>query len=239
VPDTKSKIRFANNNKKKKKKDIQYIIGPYEELGLTRALELKESSLKDATITAINVGGKDTEPTLRKALAVGADDAIRIDANPEDAMYVAKQIAEVAKLEKYDIIIAGKESIDYNGAMVGAMIAEFLDIPLISSTSKIDFIDGNIVLEREIDGGKEILTSTLPLVTTAQKGFALEPRIPAMRGIMLARKKILKVVQPVDQPVYTKVINHDLPVPKGKCKMIPADKPEDLIRLLHEEAKVI
>ncbi len=239
VPDTTSKIKFTNNNTAFETKDIQYIIGPLEELGLTRMLELKETVLKDAKIVAINVGTKETEATLRKALAVGADEAIRVEAEPFDAEFVAQQIAEVCKNEHFDIIVTGKESIDFNSGLVGGMIAEMLDIPLISSCSKIDFVDNVPILEREIDGGKELVSTTLPFVATAQKGFAVEPRIPSMRGIMAARTKKLTVVQAVNNDLKTKVIRYDLPPAKGKCKMIDSENVGELVRLLHEEAKLI
>ena len=238
VPDTTSKIRFTDDDTAFDTKDIQYIIGPYEEFALTRLLEIKEQ-IGDLTITAINVGTKETEPTLRKALAVGADDAIRVDVEATDALFVAKQIAEVFKNGDYDFIVTGKESIDFNGAQVGEMIAELLDMPSVSSTSKIE-IEGELAkLNREIDGGKESLELGFPFVSTAGKGFALEPRIPSMRGIMQARKKPLLVVEAVAQDVKTKTNKFYLPEAKAACKMVDAENVEELVRLLHEEAKII
>ena len=237
VPDTTAKISFTDGGKTYDKNNVQFIISPYEELALTRALELKEAG--EGTITVINVGEVETEPTLRKALAMGADDAIRVNANPTDAMFVAKQIAEVAKQENYDIIFTGKESIDYNGGQVGEMVAEMLDIPSITSVSHID-VNGNTAdLQREMDGGYEKVSCDFPFVASGQKGIAPEARIPAMRGIMMARKKPLKVVDAVEAKVATEVKNHTLPEPKGACVMIEPDNAKELIRLLHEEAKAL
>jgi electron transfer flavoprotein beta subunit len=238
VPDTTSRIRFTNDDTAFDKTDIQYIIGPHEELALTRLLEVKEE-IGDLTITVLNVGTAETEPTIRKALAVGADDAIRVDAEPTDALFVAKQIAEVFKNGDYDFIVTGKETIDFNGAQVGEMVAELLDLPSISSTSHFEIKDGKAFLEREIDGGKESIEVEFPFVSTAGKGFAIEPRIPSMRGIMQARRKPLNVVQAVEQAAKTKVNKYYLPEPKGACKMVDAENVEELIRLLHEEAKVL
>ncbi len=238
VPDTTSRIRFTNDDTAFDKTDIQYIIGPHEELALTRLLEVKEE-IGDLTITVLNVGTAETEPTIRKALAVGADDAIRVDAEPTDALFVAKQIAEVFKNGDYDFIVTGKETIDFNGAQVGEMVAELLDLPSISSTSHFEIKDGKAFLEREIDGGKESIEVEFPFVSTAGKGFAIEPRIPSMRGIMQARRKPLNVVQATEQAAKTKVNKYYLPEPKGACKMVDAENVEELIRLLHEEAKVL
>ena len=238
VPDTTAKISFTDGDKTYNKENIQFIISPYEELALTRALELKEAK-GEGTITVINAGEIETEPTLRKALAMGADDAIRVNTKATDALYVAKQIAEVAKNNQYDIILTGKESIDYNGGQVGEMVAELLDVPSITSVSSID-VDGNkAILEREIDGGYEKMECEFPFVGSGQKGIAPEPRIPAMRGIMMARKKPLAVVEPTSSDNLTEVEVHTLPEPKGACKMVDADNAKELIRLLHEEAKAL
>jgi electron transfer flavoprotein beta subunit len=237
VPDTTSKIRFIENDTQFNKSDIQYIIGPYEELALTRLLEIKEK-IGNLAITVINVGLAETEPTLRKALAVGADDAIRVDSEPFDAFFVANQIAEVYKQGSFDFIVTGKESIDFNGAQVGEMIAELLDIPSISSTSFIDVVDGKAKLEREIDGGKEAIEPDFPFVSTAGKGFAIEPRIPGMRGIMSARQKPMQIVTPKSVEAKISAIKYNLPPAKSGCKYVGADNVEELVRLLHEEAKV-
>ena len=238
VPDTTSKVKFTDGDTKFDTTDIQYIVGPYEELALTRLLDLKDAGT-EMHITAVNVGAVETEATLRKALAMGADEAIRINADPTDAAFVAKQIAEVYKNGDFDIVVTGKESIDYNGGQVEGMIGAFLDIPSVSGASLFEPDGDKIKMEQEIDGGKQVLEASLPLVVSAGKGFAKEPRIPNMRGIMMARRKKLDVVEPIDQAIKTEVVKHYLPEAKPACKMISADNVEELVRLLHEEAKVI
>ncbi len=238
VPDTTSKIKFTNESKEFDKTNIQYIIGPYEELALTRLLDIKDKN-PELKITAINVGKAETEPTLRKALAIGADDAIRVNTDPEDAMYVAHQIAHVFKNGTFDFIICGKESIDYNGGQVGEMIAEMLEIPSVSSTSFFELIGNKAKLEREIDGGKEILELDFPFVSIAGKGFAIEPRIASMRGIMASRTKPLLVLEPIESEIKTKTIKYYLPEMKAGCRFIDAEHLEELIELLHSEAKVL
>jgi len=238
VPDTTSKIKFKNDETEFDKTNIQYIIGPYEELALTRLLEIQEKT-PDFQITAVNVGLAETEPTLRKALAVGADDAIRVNAEPADALFVAHQIAEIFKQGNYDFIVTGKESIDYNGGQVGEMLAEILGLPSVSSTSKLEIEDNKGKLERETDGGKEILELDFPFVSSAGKGFAIEPRIAGMRGIMASRKKPLIVVEPVGTEIKTKALKYYMPQAKATCKFIDKDNIDELVNLLHSEAKVI
>lgn len=234
VPDTTSKIRFTDNNTQIDTTDIQYIIGPYEELGLTRLLEIS-----DLEITVVNVGPKSTEATLRKALAMGAHKAVRVDAEATDALFVAKQIAEVYKKEEYDFILTGKESIDFNGGLVDGMLAELLGIPNISSCSKFEPEGDTVNYEREIDGGYEKGTANTPFVVSAGKGFAIEPKIPGMRGIMMARKKPLEIMEPTGDEANTAINQYFLPEEKGDCKMVPADNTDELVRLLHEDAKII
>ncbi len=238
VPDTTSKIRFTDNDTKFDNTDIQYIIGPYEELALTRLLDIKDSGT-DVHITAVNVGPVETEATLRKALAMGADEAVRVNAEPADAVFVAKQIAEVFKNGEYDVIVTGKESIDYNGSQVEGMIAEFIGLPSVSGASLFEIDGDKVKMEQEIEGGKQVLNATFPFVVSAGKGFALEPRIPNMRGIMMARRKKLDVVEPVEQNNMTEVVKHYLPEAKPQCKMVDPENVEELVRLLHEEAKII
>ena len=235
VPDTTTKITFSADNKSFNSAGVQYIINPYDEIALTRALELKESL--GGTVTVINVGLVSTEANIRKALAIGADDAIRINAEPLDAFFVASQIAEVAKKNQYDIILTGRESIDYNSGLVAGMLAELLEIPSVSVAVKLDINGTEALLEREIDGGKEVLTTSLPFVASAQKGMA-EPRIPNMRGIMTARTKPLQVVEPSGTTANTAFINYSSPPAKAACKLVSADNPAELINLLHNEAKV-
>ncbi len=238
VPDTTSKVKFTDGDTKFDTTDIQYIVGPYEELGLTRLLDLKDAGT-DMHITAVNVGPVETEATLRKALAMGADEAVRVNAEPTDAAFVAKQIAEVFKNGEYDVVITGKESIDYNGGQTEGMIAEFIGLPSVSGASLFEIDGDKIKMEQEIDGGKQVLEGSFPFVVSAGKGFAKEPRIPNMRGIMMARRKALAVVEPVDQNNMTEVTKHYLPEAKPECKMVSPDNVEELVRLLHEEAKAI
>ena len=187
VPDTTTKVRFIDDNKKLDTAGIQWVINPWDELSLTRALELKdEASNGIQTVTVAHVGPATSEPTIRKALAIGADDAIRINAEPIDAYYVASQLAEVIKNDKFDLIFCGIESSDYNGSTVGGMLSEFLGYPSVSAVSHLKIENGQVLINREIDGGKEILTVPAPLVAIVQKGIAKEPRIAAMRGIMMA-----------------------------------------------------
>lgn len=236
VPDTTTKITFTPDKKAFNAQGVQFIINPYDEIALTRALELKEAL--GGTVTVINVGQANTEPNLRKALAIGADDAIRVNAEPTDAYFVAFQIAEIAKKNSYDIILTGKESIDYNGGQVPTMIGEFLGLPSVSVATKLDISGTTATLEREIDGGKEILEAKLPFVAGAQKGMS-EPRIPNMRGIMTARTKPLLVVEPASCEMLSNSSLFDLPAPKGECKMIDPNNVAELVNLLHTEAKVI
>ncbi len=240
VPDTTTKIRFVDDNTKFDTNGVQWIINPWDELALTRALQLKESSGGAVEkVSVITVGPKSVEPTIRKALAIGADDAIRVDAESEDAYEVANLIADAVKDEGYDIIIAGIESSDYNGSAVGGMVAEFLGLPSVSAVSSLDIENGEVVVKREIDGGSEVMTSQLPFVAIVQKGIALEPRIPSMRGIMMARKKPLNVIEPAEVPLMTEYVSYELPPAKAACKMIDPENVKELVVLLHTEAKVI
>jgi electron transfer flavoprotein beta subunit len=238
TPDTTAKIAFTDNNTKFAADGVQWIINPYDEwYALVRAIELKEADAS-ATIHLITVGMVDTEPIIRKALALGGDEAIRINSDSHDSYYIASQIAEVAKQGSYDLIFTGKETIDYNGSSIGGMIAELLDLPFISLATKFTVDNGNAVVDREIEGGEETDRVPFPLVVSCQKGVA-EQRIPNMKGIMGARSKPLKVVEPVAADTLTSVVSFTLPPAKAGVKLVPADNPEELVRLLHEEAKVI
>jgi electron transfer flavoprotein beta subunit len=239
VPDTTSKINFTSDNKEFDKNGVQFVINPYDEFGLTRALWIKEK--QGGTVTVLNVGKNDTEPTLRKALAIGADDAIRIDAEPTDAYFVASQITEIVKENQYDIVIAGRESIDYNGGQVPGMLAAMLRWPFINACVGME-LDGNSAnLTREIDGGKEKLSAQLPIVVGGQKGLVEEKdlRIPNMRGIMSARTKPLIVKEATGAESKTTVGGFSKPAPKSAVKMVDAENMGELVKLLHEEAKVI
>lgn len=240
VPDTTTKIRFTDNNTAFDSTGVQWIINPWDELALTRALELKEASGGAIEkITVINVGPQASEPTIRKALAIGADDAVRIEAEASDAYAVASNLASYLKDNAYDIILCGIDSSDYNGSLVGGMLAEFLELPSVSSVSKLDIEGGDIKLNREIDGGSEVISTPVPFVAIVQKGIALEPRIPSMRGIMMARKKPLNVVPGTGEEALTDFVSYDLPPAKAACKMVDAENVKELVDLLHNEAKVI
>ena len=236
VPDTTSKIAFTDNNTKFDKNGVQFIIGPYDDYALARAVELKEAS--GGTLTVLNVGTAETEPTIRKALAIGADDAIRVNAEPTDSFFVAQQIAAIAKENNYDLILMGRESIDFNGGMVHGMVGELLGIPSFSPVMKLD-IEGNTAkMAREIEGGKEYLEVSLPFVAGCQEPIA-EWKIPNMRGIMSARTKPLNVVEPSGTTENTKVSEFQLPPAKGAVKMFTVDQVAELVKALKNEAKVI
>ena len=238
TPDTTAKIAFTDNNTKFQEAGVQFILNPYDEFyALVRAIELKEAD-PSAILHLINVGGTENDPIIRKALALGGDEAIRVNSNSHDDFYIASQIAEVAKQNNYDLIFTGKETIDYNGSSIGGMITELLNLPFISLATKFS-LEGNVAtVDREIEGGDEVDEVNLPLVVSCQKGMA-EQRIPNMRGIMGARTKPLKVLEPTEAGSFTEVSSFELPPAKAGVKLIPADQPEELVRLLHEEAKVI
>jgi electron transfer flavoprotein beta subunit len=240
VPDTTTKVRFVNDNTAFDTNGVQWIINPWDELALTRAMELREDASSGIEkVTVITVGPAAAEPTLRKGLAIGADDAIRVDAEGEDAYLVASQIAEVVKKDDYDIILNGIESSDYNSSAVGGMLAELLDRPSVSAVSSLRLENGGVLINREIDGGKEELSIPVPFVAIVQKGIAKEPRIPAMRGIMMARKKPLQVVPQAAIDPLTEYVDFALPTAKPPCKMVDADNVKELVQLLQNEAKVI
>lgn len=237
TPDTTAKIAFADNNTKFAADGVQWIINPYDEwYALVRAIELKEAD-PSTVIHLVTVGGADTEPIIRKALALGGDEAIRVNADSHDSFYIASQIAEVAKQGAYDLILTGKETIDYNGSSIGGMVAELLDIPYVSLATKFDIVDGAAVINREIEGGEETDKVNFPVAVSCQKGMA-EQRIPNMKGIMGARSKPLKVQEPIAVDALTSIVSFDLPPVKAGVKLVSPDTPEELVRLLHEEAKV-
>lgn len=237
TPDTTAKISFTPDGSKFNDAGITFIMNPYDEwYALVRALELTEKS--GGTVTLINVGGPDNDQTIRKGLAIGASDAVRIDAEPKSALFIAKQIAEHARGQNYDIIFCGKESIDFNGSEVGAMVAEFLDLPYVSYASKLEVSGSTATLERDIEGGVEIVEVSGPFVVSAAKGMA-EQRIPNMMGIMKAKSKPFAVVPPVAFPDFAVPVKYTLPKEKTGVKLVPADDMDELVRLLHEEAKVI
>jgi electron transfer flavoprotein beta subunit len=233
VPDTTTKIVFEADGKSLNKAGVTFIVNPYDEFGLSRAMEIKEKT-NDCHITVICVGTAETEPTIRKALAVGADDAVRIDAQPTDAFFVATQIANWAQGKGYDLIFTGKESIDSNGSAVPGMLAELMDLPLVSFATKLETEGGKASIHREIDGGEEVMESALPVVITCQKGIA-EWRIPNMRGIMAARTKPLSVVPPTGGDMRTRTVQFVQPPAKTGCQYVSAEQPEELVKLLADK----
>jgi len=237
VPDTTTKISFTNNDTLFNAAGVQFVINPYDEwYALVRALELKETL--GGNVTIIHVGAADSDPTIRKGLAIGADDAVRIDMEANDAFAVAEQIAAYAKDKAFDLIMAGKETISYNSAMVGGMLAELLNLPYISMATKLDIAGTTATIEHDIDGGTEVVECPLPLVLSASKGMA-EARIPNMRGIMAARTKPLLVVPAIAADKLTNIISYKLIPGRTECKYVDASNPEKLIELLHTEAKAI
>lgn len=235
VPDTTTKITFTDNNSHFNTAGVQFILNPYDEIALARAVELTE--LENGTVTVIHVGDASTDPTLRKALAIGANDAVRINAQPTDAYFVATQIADFAKDKGFDMILTGRESIDYNGAKVAAMLGELMAIPSVSIVKKIT-VDGNIgILEREIEGGKEVLAIPFPFVAGTAEGVA-NWKIPNMRGIMSARTKPLVVIEAVEASQLNNIIKFETPTPRTSVQLIDASEVDKLIDLLHNQAKL-
>ena len=239
VPDTTSKINFTDNDSKFDTNGVQFVINPNDEFGLTRAMWFKEK--QGANVTVVNVGGAETEPTLRKALAIGADAAIRVNTVAKDGFFVAKQLAKVVQNGGYDLIIAGRESIDYNGGMVPGMIAGILDANFVNNCINLEIEGTSATAIREIDGGKETVSTALPLFIGGQKGLVDESdlRIPNMRGIMTARQKPLTVLEPQEADAQSTSVSFEKPAPKGAVKLVTPDNLDELISLLHNEAKVI
>ena len=236
-PDTTSKIAFTDGNAKFDENGVQYIVNPYDEwYALVRGLELKEAN--GGSVSIITVGRAADDAVIRKALAIGADEAIRIDADPTDAYFVAMQISEYAKSNGFDLVLTGKETINYNGSQVAGMIAEGMDLPFISLASKLDINGTTATLETEIVGGVQVVEAELPIVVSCVKGMA-EQRIPNMRGIMAARTKPLNIIPADDQKPLTSVLKFELPSPKTGCKYLDPESMDELVELLHNESKVI
>jgi electron transfer flavoprotein beta subunit len=236
TPDTTTKIAFKNSNTQLDENGVQWIINPYDEwYALVKAIELKE---KDAStqIHLVTVGGADCDPIIRKALALGGDEAFRINADSNDSYYIAAQIADLANKNGYNIIFTGKEAIDYNSAAIGGMVAELVGASYLSLATLFELNGNTATITREIEGGEEVATVDLPVVVSCQKGMA-EQRIPNMRGIMAARTKPLQVIEPAAVETLTSIVNFELPAAKAGCKMVAADNVAELVRLLHEEAK--
>jgi electron transfer flavoprotein beta subunit len=239
TPDTTAKVSFSADGTAYNAAGVQFIMNPYDEwYALVRACELREALGDGNSVVALNVGPAANETTIRKALAIGADEAVRVDADPTSGAFVAKQIAEYARQHQFDIVFFGKETIDYNGSEVGAMVAEYLDLPYVSYASKLDLAGTVATLERDIEGGVEVLEVDTPFVLSAAKGMA-EQRIPNMRGIMTSRTKPLAVVPPVAFEEQAKTVQFTLPPAKAGVKLVDPSDMDELVRLLHEEAKII
>jgi electron transfer flavoprotein beta subunit len=236
VPDTTSKITFTDNNTRFNIAGVQFIINPYDELALTRALEITEK--QGGTVTTITVGLTETEPSIRKGLAIGATDAVRVNAEATDAYFVAEQIAAYAKSEAFDLILTGREGIDYKSGQVAGLLGEMLGLPSVNVITSIEIENGVATMERDIDGGKEKVSCKLPLVASAQKELT-EPRIPNMRGIMAARTKPLKVVEATGADKTSATVSFDLPPAKGGVKLISPEDAASLIGILHNDIKII
>ena len=236
VPDTTTKINFTDNNTKFNEDRVQWVINPLDEFALTRAIEIKE--VLGGSITVINVGLADTEPLIRKAFAIGADEGIRVNAAPSDCYFVGTQLAHYAKEGNYDFVLAGRETTDYEGAQVGGIIAEYMGLPFIAGVPKFDYDGTTATMDREVEGGKEKLTVNPPFVASIQEGVC-EPRIPSMRGIMSVRTKPLNVVEPVEAGALAGVVSYELPPPKSGCTYVESENAEQLIELLHSEAKAL
>lgn len=240
VPDTTTKVKFADDNTRLDPAGIQWVINPWDELSLTRALELKDDATTGVKQVSIaHVGTASSEPTLRKALAMGADNAWRVNAELNDAYQVASGLAEVVKAGQFDVILCGIESSDYNGSNVGAMLAELLDLPSVSAISNLKVENGQTLIVREIDGGKEVVGVSTPFVGIVQKGIAKEPRIASMRGIMQARTKPFQVIEASAGEAFTRVIRFEPPQPRAACKFIDPENAKELIALLQNEAKLL
>ena len=238
TPDTTAKIAFTEGNTKFDENGVQWIINPYDEwYSLVRAIEIKEKD-PSTNIHLITVGGPEVEPIIRKALALGGDEAIRVNANSNDSYAIAQQIAAIAKQGSYDLIMTGKETIDYNSACIGSMLSAILDLPFVSLANHLEVNGNSANIIREIEGGEETNEVTLPMVISCQKGMA-EQRIPNMRGIMAARTKPLKIVEPIATNAHTSIKEFSLPPSKTGVKLIAPDNMDELVKLLKEEAKVI
>ncbi|MDP2176605.1 MAG: electron transfer flavoprotein subunit beta/FixA family protein [Bacteroidota bacterium] len=236
VPDTTTKISFIENNTKFNTQGVQFIINPYDELSLTKAIEIAEKN--GGTVTVATVGLSDTEPVIRKALAIGANDAIRVNAEPKDGLQVASLLADIVKSNAYDLVLTGRESIDYNGGQICGLLAELLSWPAVNVCTKIEFENGNMQFERDIDGGRQNVTCSLPVIASAQKDLC-EPRIPNMKGIMAARTKPLSVIEPNINETGSEYFQFENPVAKQAVRMIDANQAGDLINILKNEIKIL
>lgn len=238
TPDTTAKISFSDNNTKFNDAGVTFIINPYDEwYSLVRALELKEAGIA-SEVHLVSVGGADTDAIIRKALALGGDQSFRIDSAANDPFEIANEIAALVKQNGYDLVLTGKESIDYNNASVGATLAGLLDYNFIALATKLEVSGTTATVTREIEGGEETDTVALPLVLSCQKGMA-EARIPNMKGIMSARTKPLTVVPASTSETLTEIVSYEMPPAKSGVKLFTIEQVDELVQALQNEAKVI
>ena len=239
VPDTTSKINFKEGNSSFDSEGVQFVINPNDEFGLTRAIWLQQKS--GAKVTVVTVGDESCDPILRKCLAIGADQALRVNIQAKDGFQVASILSTICKDKNYDLIITGRESIDYNGGMVPGMISAITNINFIDKCIALNISGNSVEAAREIEGGKENISTQLPLIIGGQKGLVEESdlRIPNMRGIMMARKKELIVIEVSEDPSATHSKSFEKPQPKGEVTLVSSDNIEKLIDLLHNEAKAL
>ena len=239
VPDTTAKINFTADGKEFDKNGVQFVINPHDEFSLTKAIQLQET--QSAIVTVVTVGDTTVEPVMRKALAIGANDAIRVNAEARDGLFVANEIAKIAKDGNYDIVLTGRESIDYNGGEVPGFVAGILDYAFVNGCVGLKVEGNSVEAVREIDGGKETVSAQFPVVIAGQKGLVDESelRIPNMRGIMAARTKPLNLVEADSSGSKLKVVGYEKPASRGNVTLIDKDNVAELVKLLHEEAKVI
>lgn len=237
TPETTSKISFKNSDTEYNTDGVNFIMNPYDEwYALVRAIELTEA--QGGSITILNVGDASNDIIIRKALAIGGDKAVRIDIDAKDAYTTAANIADYARDKGFDIIFTGKETIDYNGSEIGAMVSELLDVPYISYATKLDSSGGQHTISREIEGGAEVCSVSGQVVISSAKGLA-EQRIPNMKGIMMAKSKPLDVLAPTQSSTRVNTVKFTLPPAKTGVKLIDPENMDELVNLLHAEAKVI
>ena len=239
VPDTTVRVKLSEEGVPELSR-VPWVINPWDELSLTRALELKDDPATGVEkVTVVHAGPPEHDAVLRKALAMGAGEAVRVDGMPRDAWEAATMLAAYLKDDPDTLILAGVESSDYNGAATGLLTAELLGIPSVAAVSSLTVEGGKVLVTRELEEGREQLRVTTPCLAVVQKGIAREPRMPSMRGIMMARRMTISVVTPPPTEPLTQAVAYEMPPEKPPCKMIAAEKAEEIIDLLEKEAKVI
>lgn len=237
TPETTTKVKLQEGHSALDYTGVNYIMNPYDEwYALVRAIEIKEES--GGTVTLLNVGPADNDSVIRKGLALGADDAIRVESEAADSLSIAREIAARAQAGSFDIVFFGKETIDYGGAEIGAMVAELLDVAYVAEASALSLSGQTATITRDIEGGVEIVEVETPFAVSAAKGLA-EQRIANMRGIMMAKRKPLQVEPGSDTAATTRIEHYELPPEKSAVKLVDPENMEELVRLLHEEAKVL